>query len=124
MARLYAYAAGAVLVLVGILGFFADRKLLGVFEVDTLHNLIHIASGAAALFAASRGEAYAKLYARIFGVIYALVLVAGLIRLDYGVLSLNQADNVLHFVIAAATLYVGFGKLPQIGGMSRAPAST
>lgn len=117
MARLYATVLGSVFVLVGILGFFADEKLLGIFEVDTVHNLIHLASGGVALFAASRGEGYARLYARIFGGVYALVTVLG-IALDgdlLGVIHVNAADNVLHALIAAATLIVGFVPLPARG---------
>ncbi len=77
--------------LIGILGFvpaLAPKDstgmplLLGLFMVGTLHNLIHLVSGLAALAGASRGEKYAQLYFRFFGVVYAVVTVVGFIQKD------------------------------------------
>jgi hypothetical protein len=54
MVRTAAKLFGAVLVLVGILGFVPgittdDGHLLGIFHVNAIHNIIHLASGAVAL---------------------------------------------------------------------------
>lgn len=113
MARLYAAVLGAVFVLVGILGFLGDTKLFGIFEVNTVHNLIHLVSGAVALLAAWRGLGYARLYARVFGAIYALVTILGLVLGGdiLGIIHVNAADNALHALIAIATLLVGFAPL-------------
>ena len=53
---------------------------------------------------------YARLYFKVFGVVYALVAVLGL-AMGGSVLGMmmNMSDNLLHVVIAAAALWIGFG---------------
>ena len=69
-AQWYCLLAGLSLLLAGILGFFADAsfttgdgidgdRLLSIFEVNGIHNLVHIASGLV-LLAASPKRASAK----------------------------------------------------------------
>jgi hypothetical protein len=119
MLRKAALAFSIVLVLVGVLGFVPALTpsnsagmplLLGLFMVGTLHNIIHLASGIAAYFG-STSEKYAQLYFRVFGVVYGLVTVLGFIEKDtvLGILPVNMADNLLHTLIAASALYLGFG---------------
>ena len=120
MLRKASMAFGIVFVAIGLLGFVPaltpDGNLLGIFHVDAVHNIIHLASGVAALLAAS-SPAYAKLYFQIFGVVYAIVAVGGFIpALQFGehpkllgLIHVNLADNLLHVAIAAAALYLGFG---------------
>jgi hypothetical protein len=62
---------------------------------------------------------YASLYFKVFGVVYALVAVIGLTMsgLVLGMM-MNMADNILHVVIAAAALWIGFG---MSGGMMKVP---
>lgn len=107
---------GWVLLVVGILGFVpgitTDGNLLGIFHVNALHNLIHIVSGLAALYLASKGEASAQTYFKVFGVIYGLVAVLGFFYGEDAILGLvsnNMADTWLHVVIAVVSLYLGFG---------------
>ncbi len=109
----------AVFLAVGILGFVPGiapkddmgmRMLLGIFMVGAVHNIIHLASGVAALIASKSNE-YAKMYFKIFGLVYLLVTIIGLIQKDtvLGLIDINAADNVLHIVISAVTLFLGFG---------------
>ena len=114
MIRKLAIVFGVVFVAVGLLGFIpgvttADGKLLGIFQVSTLHNIIHLLSGIAALLAA-KDAAYSRLYFRIFGAVYALVAVIGWLQGDtvLGLIDVNVADNVLHTVLAVAILAIGF----------------
>lgn len=112
MLRKASMVFGAVFVLIGLLGFVPaltpDGLLLGVFKVDGVHNAVHLLSGLAAL-AASTSASYSRLYFQAFGVVYALVFVLGLVMNPVlGFLHVNAADNVLHFVIAATSLYLGF----------------
>ncbi len=111
---------GAVFVLIGVLGFvpaLAPKDsmgmplLLGLFMVGAVHNLIHLLSGVAALAAGYSSEAYAKLYFKIFGVVYAVVTVVGFVQKDtvLGLIHVNLADNLLHLAIAVAALALGFG---------------
>lgn len=118
MLKKAALVFGVVLVVVGLLGFVPaltpDDKLLGIFEVDGLHNIIHLLSGAAALFA-MKSEAYASTYFKVFGVVYALVMVIGFVQGDevLGLIGVNMADNLLHLLIAGSALYLGFGVKPE-----------
>jgi hypothetical protein len=118
-AQWYTLIFGATLLLVGIIGFFADAgfdvgtgvdgdKLLGIFEVSGIHNLIHIASGAV-LLAASPKRATARLVAIGFGVVYLLVTIIGFIQGDnvIGLIPVNSADNFLHLAISALGIAAG-----------------
>ena len=53
----------------------APRSLRG----GSVHNIIHILSGLVGLFAASKGEGYARQYLIVFGVIYAVVAILGFV---------------------------------------------
>ncbi|MEK7590682.1 MAG: DUF4383 domain-containing protein [Patescibacteria group bacterium] len=110
MATLLSWVLGAVLTLVGVAGFVMESPLLGLFAVDPVHNIIHILSGLVGLFAASKGEGYARQYLIVFGVIYAVVAVLGFVMDGniLGLLMVNMEDNYLHGVIALASLGVAF----------------
>lgn len=88
-----------------------DNNLLGIFRVDTLHNLIHLLSGAAALAAAYTSARASRLYFQVFGIVYGLVTLLGLMSGESNILGLvanNMADVVLHAAITAGALYFGF----------------
>lgn len=125
MIEKFAWLFGIVFLAVGVLGFVPgitqDGLLLGIFEVDTLHNVIHLLSGALALGAVLAGG-YARRYFQVFGVVYGLVAVVGLVEGDtvLGLISTNMADHLLHVIIAAAALWIGFGLKER--GMSEAPS--
>ncbi len=91
------------------------QLLLGIFQVNTTQNIIHILSGLVAL-AAIKGEDYARNYFKVFGLVYALVAVWGLPGLSgafdgvlFGLIHVNLATEVLHIAIAVVSLYVAFG---------------
>ncbi len=118
-AQLFAYLIGAVLVLVGVIGFIADSsfdtgsgidgdKLLGIFEINGIHNLVHIGSGLLLLAVAPK-RATARLGVLAFGAVYAIVTLIGLIDGDdiLGLLPVNPADNVLHIALTAGALLAG-----------------
>ncbi len=104
------WIVGVVLVLVGLAGFFVDGTLL-VFQVDTVHNIVHLLSGVVAIAAASSGESYSRMYLIIFGIVYGLVTVVGFVNGGdiLGLFQVNDADNYLHAAIAVVCLGVGFG---------------
>lgn len=117
---------GIVFILVGVLGFIpgitSNGMLLGIFEVDALHNVIHLLSGIIALLCAGSMKG-AKTYFKIFGVVYALVTVLGFLGSGsvLGLIMVNGADNVLHLLIAIIALALGFGgpkkSMPQAAPM-------
>lgn len=122
-AQLYAALFGAVLLLVGILGFFVDSGFetgsgiegdeLIIFEVNGIHNLVHIASGLLGL-ALMGSVAGARAFALGFGAVYLLVTIIGFINGDHvlGLIPVNTADNFLHLVIALTGLAAGFASDP------------
>jgi hypothetical protein len=118
-AQWYSLVAGAVLLLVGILGFLVEANfdfgsdvegdsLLG-FEINGTHNLVHLASGALGLLAFRRRDT-AKTFALAFGAVYLVVAIIGLIQGDHvlGIIPVNGADHVLHLLLALAGLGAGF----------------
>lgn len=105
---------GIIFILVGILGFIpgitSNGHLLGIFEVNTLHNIIHLLSGIIALMCAGSAMK-AKTYFKIFGVVYGLVTVVGFLQGNtvLGLIGVNVADNLLHLLISIIALVLGFG---------------
>ncbi len=102
---------GVIFLAIGVLGF-VNNPLLGIFEVDALHNIIHILTGALALVAVSMGRGAMSTFSKVFGIVYGLVAVLGFISgtTVLGLIPVNLADNVLHLVIAVVFLYLGFGQ--------------
>jgi hypothetical protein len=112
MAKTIVMVLGVVFVVVGVLGFFSD-PVLGMFEVDMVHNVVHLLSGIVALAMASMGESSAKTFAKVFGLVYLLVTILGFVMGDgklLGLMEINGADNFLHVLLALVLLYVGFSK--------------
>jgi hypothetical protein len=119
--RLFAILFGIAFIFAGVSGFVPqfnqDGLLFGYFEVNFMHNVVHIVSGVIAIMSATSHN-LARLFFQIFGVLYAIVAIAGF-ALD-GDLSLimmhvNMADNILHTVIAVVALYAGFTSKKQYG---------
>ena len=109
-------AFGVIFVLVGLAGYVPaltpDGKLLGVFAVNGAHNLVHILTGVIAVAIALASPANMAAFFKIFGVVYGLVAVLGFFAGDQpllGIIAHNMADMWLHVVIAAVSLYLGFG---------------
>jgi hypothetical protein len=116
--RLIATVFGAVYLLVGLLGFAVTSGIgffategnnLIIFEVNPLHNVIHLAIGAALLYAGLKNTATARAVNAGVGAVYLLVGVVGLFLLSspLNIIALNGADNVLH--LASAVLLLGVG---------------
>ena len=106
---------GGVLVLVGILGFVMPSPLLGLFEVNMLHNIIHLASGGLTILAATQGIGAMRLWGKLFGFVYLAVAIAGFVTPDlFGLMHVNMPDNLLHLGLAAIFLYVGLVAPPKL----------
>jgi hypothetical protein len=125
LARTLATAVGAVFLLVGVLGFIpgittnygdmtfaghlSDAKLLGVFQVSILHNIVHLLFGVAGL-AMARRTASAVNYLIAGGVIYLVLWIYGLlVGADSAAnfVPLNTADDWLHFVLGLGMIGLG-----------------
>ena len=124
--RHFATLFGAVFLLAGLSGFVpglspehvhpgvavtaSSRLALGLFPVNVLHNLVHLAFGVWGLVAArSVGGSFA--YAKGVAVIYALLTVMGLIpatATTFGLVPIGGNDIWLHAVLAIVAGYFGF----------------
>lgn len=120
-----ALLVGAVFLLIGILGFIpgvttnydtmkfaahhSEAKLLGLFQVSILHNLVHLLFGVAGI-AMARTASAARSYLIGGGVIYLLLWLYGLI-IDHdsaaNFVPLNNADNWLHLVLGVGMIALG-----------------
>lgn len=109
---------GAVYLLIGLAGFavtsgvgFASTEghALIFFDVNPLHNIVHLLIGAALLLAARAGVRQAKAANTTVGAVYLLVGVLGLFLVgsEANILALNHPDNLLHFASAALLLGAG-----------------
>jgi 4-hydroxybenzoate polyprenyltransferase len=118
-------AVGAVFLLVGVLGFipgitthYGDMsfgghhslaKLIGIFQVSVLHNIVHLLFGIAGI-AMARQARTAYLYLVGGGVIYLVLWLYGLIidkSSSANFVPVNTADNWLHFVLGLGMIAVG-----------------
>ena len=118
--RLLGTVFGVVYLLVGLAGFAVTGGVglvstkgnpLILFEVNPLHNVIHLAIGAVLLLAARSSVMAARAANTTVGAVYLLVGVLGLfiIGTAANILALNSADNVLHFSSALLLLGIGIG---------------
>ncbi len=127
-------AFGITYLAVGALGFavtsgveFAAREgdeLLGIFEVNPLHNIVHLAIGAALVAGFMGGRRSSGLVAMLIGATYLLVGVIGpfVTDSDANILALNGPDHILHIGSAVVLLFAGYAaRRPeaQMSGTSR-----
>jgi len=118
MVQRVAQLFGVIFLLVGILGFVTTGmnmdanmdtapKLLGLFPVNALHNIVHLLFGVWGLLAA-RTAAGAVSFARGAGAIYALLTICGyFLPTTFGLIPIGGNDIWLHGFIAVVLLVVG-----------------
>ncbi len=115
--RLYATVVGALLTILGIVGFFYGGsfgspgevgRVVGVFDVNGWHNAIHLATGLVGLVAAGSS---ARPYALGLGAAYLALAMWGFVigsgEPVLGAVPVNAADDVLHLVLGLAGLGAG-----------------
>ncbi len=122
--QVLALAIGAVFALIGVIGFFitgfgdfaghTGKTLLG-FEINGLHNVVHLLIGVAGL-ALARTHPGARTYGWLLAAGYGAAFIYGLIAIgkDWDFLNLNWADNVLHLVTALVGLVIALGKVRTV----------
>ena len=130
--QMVALVFGVVYLLVGIAGFFVTKfdnfaspttKKLIFFEINPLHNIVHLLIGLFLLGAGRAGQRAARAANLTVGLAYAVVFLLGLFiagkTTSANFLAINQADNGLHIVsalllivvaIAADKAYTSVGK--------------
>lgn len=121
LAQTLAFLFGVVFVLVGVLGFVpgittnldelrfsgheSGAELLGLFQMSVLLNLAHLLFGLGIL--AAQRHRSALQYLLVAGVLYVVLSAYGLLASERGsenFLPTNNADDVLHAVLAVALL--------------------
>jgi Domain of unknown function (DUF4383) len=119
------FVVGVVFLVVGVAGFipgitthygdmtFAGHdsmaKLLGVFMVSVLHNIVHLLFGIAGI-ALSRTAPSARNFLIGGGVIYLVLWIYGLVidqTSSANFVPINTADNWLHFLLGAGMIALG-----------------
>ncbi len=118
MARTISYVFGAVLTLVGVIGFFMN-PVLGIFAANTLHSLVHIATGLVLLGIALWASEQTSVALKIFGVVYGILAIVGFVMggdMLLGIIDNSLADQMLHLVLGVVFLWAGFmnGKSPTM----------
>jgi len=110
LAKIYVVLSGAILVVVGIAGFFQHEMFNLTFP--PAHNIFHLGSGVIGLWAGLGKSANgARRFGLIFGGIYTLLAIAGFAGLrDLGPiqLDLNLHFNVIHLGVGLLSLTAGF----------------
>jgi Domain of unknown function (DUF4383) len=102
-AQIYALTIGFLLVALGVAGFFYEASfevgsdvprdaVIGIFDVNGWHNVVHLLSGAFGLLVAT-SYAGARVYALVFG--------------GVGLLPVSTEENVLHLLIGIAGVIAG-----------------
>jgi hypothetical protein len=141
--RRFALVAGVLYVVAGVAGFIPSlgdtrvapalhvdshyRDLFGLFPVNILHNIVHLAIGALGILAYSSFRS-ARTYSQVLAVVYALLAVMGLIsagdlKTTFDYIPLFSNDIWLHAVTAAIAAYFGFGPVSEVeGDVDVAPA--
>ena len=125
LVQLAATAVAATFLLVAVLGFIpgvttnyselsfagheSEAKLLGLFQVSVLHNLVHALFGLIGL-ATAKSVAGARNFLFGGGLVYLVLTVYGsVIELDSAInfVPVNVADNLLHLVLGVAMIGLG-----------------
>ena len=92
-----------------VAGHDGQAKLLGVFEVSVLHNIVHLLFGIAGV-AMARTDATSRLYLLGGGAIYLVLWLYGLLigqNSEANFVPLNDADNWLHLVLGLGMILLG-----------------
>ncbi len=124
LVQLFAAGVGLVFLLVGVAGFIpgitsnygdlswfgtdSHAELLGLFRVSVLHNIVHLLFGVGLV--ASVSPSLSRIYLLGGGVAYVGVAAYGFLvdhDSDANFLPLNDADNLLHVVLAVAMIVLG-----------------
>ncbi|HEV2706554.1 MAG TPA: DUF4383 domain-containing protein [Pyrinomonadaceae bacterium] len=130
MAKTICTLLGAVLLLVGLLGFISPGGMSDMTgaHLTAVHNVVHLLSGAIALYLGLKGTlAAARLFCLVFGAVYLLLGIVGyltggahplsagipgppsdrLLRLLPGSLELGSADHGIHILLGIVFLIGG-----------------
>lgn len=126
MARTVALIFGIIYLVVGLVGFIpglggtagiAPTPLLGIFDINVVHNIVHILIGIVALMGA-RSEAQAGPALRGLGIVLIIIGIVGLFwKNPFNIIPIGGPDVALHLVTGVIFLWAGMSR-PQPAGAS------
>lgn len=125
--RLFAVISGIIYLVVGILGFFPVfltapigapdlavdgiyGYLFGIFPVNSLHNIVHLAVGIWGILAYRRYSS-ARTYSKSLAIFYGVLAIMGLfpiLKTTFGLIPIFGNDIWLHALTALIAAYYGF----------------
>jgi hypothetical protein len=118
-AKTAAILLGLVFLAVGLLGY-VDNPIISssdkaMFHTDSIHNIVHIASGALFLLLALAAPGSVGGFLKLFGLIYLVIGIVGMIQIGsqdmmklFGFLMVNKLDNYLHIALGIIIFLAGF----------------
>jgi hypothetical protein len=108
---------GIFYVLIGLLGFVpgitaptdqpGQGLLLGIFAVNTIHNIIHLAAGAILIWGGLT-PGFTTTVNKVMAVVFLLLVPLSLIAPIAEGVAINPADTFLHLASALLTGYLGY----------------
>jgi preprotein translocase subunit Sss1 len=115
MAKTVCKILGVVFLLVGVIGFAAPN--LAGAHLTPPHNVVHIVSGAIALYLGFAGTlSAAKTFALVFGVVYLALGILGM-ALGVGADRMWEIAGLLHFGQADHGIHILLGVVFLAGGL-------
>jgi hypothetical protein len=110
----YAKVIGSIILVIGVAGLLlGSERLLGLFNIDLLEDVIHLATGGLMAYVgfARPGNGLARNVVGALGVVYLLVGILGfVVPTLFGLLptGYNLADNLLHLALGVLGILVGY----------------
>ena len=107
-------AFGLSFVVAGFLGFIANPVLSpnGLFEVNVMHNLLHVSVGAIFIIGAMLSEKAARRTLQSLSIVGVALAILGFVAksdLLLGLVHVNEADKWLHAGLAIVIVAAAFG---------------
>jgi predicted anti-sigma-YlaC factor YlaD len=106
--KIILYILGIVAILSGVIGFFGNNTVLGLYDANTNQNIVHIILGLVLLISIMKHK---EMLTKIIGIVFAIVGVLGFIMSGDTVLGLavdSTATNLLHLLLGVVILIIVF----------------
>ena len=118
MLRILTFFVGILFILVAILGFMpefiSEGRFLGIFAINSINNIAHLATGVIALLCALKSSRTCTYFFIVLGIIYGILAILGLYDSSMTIfqfITTNAANNFFHATLALIALYIGFTSL-------------
>jgi len=120
MTKTVSWVFGAIFVIAGVWGFFA-QPAIGFIAADTLSSIIHLVVGVVLLVLATKPAAAMTL--KVVGILYVVFAILGFLQgssVLFGAFTTNGVTNWFYLVVGIVIAALGFSA--KNGGAAAAPA--